>query len=373
MKIMTYGIEDIKEDMLDGFKRKQESTRIMKYQDDEVVIEDFYYFNEWSKDKLRSKVEELKKIVNCGGNLLIAYDEKKDEIAGFATLEGDFIDEDRKIIEMQYLHISLDYRAQGLGRRLFSEIKLLARKRGANKIIIGTIPAIETQKFYEKMGCEVLFDLNETLKAREPDEIQRISQVYPNVILASKSPRRRELLSRMINNFDIVIGVEDKIEECNPKDYVMKIAEGKARSIVNKLSDKHLIDTLIIASDTVVVVDNAILGKPKSKEEAMEMLKKLSGRSHYVYTGVTLIYINDKTGKISWCRNFYDETEVRFAEISKNEILDYISSENVMDKAGAYSIQGIAGKFIDSIVGDYYNVMGLPMSKLYKTLKIELF
>jgi len=373
MKIMNYGIKDIKEDMLDGFVRKQESTRIMKYEGNHVIIEDFYYFNEWNHKKLNKKVIEFRKIVECGGNLIVAYDEIKDKVAGFSTLEAKFIDDERKIIEMQYLHVSSEYRAKGLGKRLFSETRLLARKRGAEKIIIGTIPAIETQNFYEKMGCQILYDLNDVLKKREPDEIQRITDVYPNVILASKSPRRKELLGRIFNRFDIMTGVEHDIEKCKPTEYVMKLAKGKAESVVEKLKEKNCVDTLVIGSDTVVVVDNEILGKPKDENQAEKMLNKLSARIHCVYTGVSFIYINGDGNEIKWSRSFYEKTEVKFSNIDKNEIKDYICQENVMDKAGAYSIQGIAGKFIECISGDYYNVMGLPLSKVYKELKSELF
>lgn len=182
------------------------------------------------------------------------------------------------------------------------------------------------------------------------------------VILASGSPRRRELLKEIISDFEIMVADCDESvsDGISPDAAVMILSERKA----NAVHEKFGCEGLIIASDTVVALDNRILGKPADKEDAFRMLRGLSGRSHYVYSGVCIFDTATDTKDV-----FFEKTEVVFSDISDDEIYDYIESGEPMDKAGAYGIQGLAGKFISSINGDYYNVVGLPLSALYKHMK----
>lgn len=182
-------------------------------------------------------------------------------------------------------------------------------------------------------------------------------------ILASASARRQELLKRIITDFDIIVSeFEEKNVEFkgNVNRYVEEIALGKASAILNNISD----DSIVISADTVVSFDKNILGKPKDEEDAFKMLKMLSGNTHEVYSGVCVI--NNKTKDIL-CDSF--KTEVTFSEISDDRIKKYIQSGNPLDKAGSYGIQDEAGVFVESIKGDYYNVVGLPLNGTYKMIE----
>lgn len=179
------------------------------------------------------------------------------------------------------------------------------------------------------------------------------------VILASKSPRRKELLLRLIPSFSIV---DSTIEETypstlKPTQIPVYLAIKKAKNIVQNFPD-----ALIIAADTIVCIDHQILGKPKDQEDAKKMMQCLSGRTHQVITGVCLL-----KGK-QMC-HFFCKTAVKFSKMSEEEINDYVLHADIYDKAGAYAIQKEASKFIVSIQGDYYNVVGLPIHKLYQKLK----
>ena len=182
------------------------------------------------------------------------------------------------------------------------------------------------------------------------------------IILASNSPRRRELLETLGLKFEIV---PDNTPEpmdgaLSPQDTVMFLAKFKGDNIAEKLKDD---DVIIISADTVVAIEDRILGKPKTHEEAFEMLSMLSGKAHSVYTGV---YIREKaSGKSA---NFYEKTEVYFKNLDINEIKDYINSGEPMDKAGAYGIQNFGSLFVEKISGDYFNVVGLPLCHLGKEL-----
>lgn len=181
-------------------------------------------------------------------------------------------------------------------------------------------------------------------------------------VLASSSERRQELLKRIVNDFDIVVGDfnEDSINfNGNIEEYVINLAKGKALSVKKCLE----YDAFIIAGDTVVVLENEILGKPKNEKEAFDMLKSLSNKTHRVYSGIVVLnsYNNNIEEKAIY-------TEVTMSELSDKEILEYIKSGEPMDKAGAYGIQGLGGVFIEKINGCYYNVVGLPLN----TLKIML-
>ncbi|MDO4607796.1 MAG: Maf family protein [Clostridia bacterium] len=179
-------------------------------------------------------------------------------------------------------------------------------------------------------------------------------------VLASKSPRRKELLELLDIDFDIVSADID--ETVNPSlpivDEISRLSYEKAFAVSDMLSS----DTVIISADTVVELDGKILGKPDDKNDALKMLKALSDNTHNVITCVTVM-CGDKhlTEAVT--------TKVTFRKISNTEITDYIKTEESMDKAGAYGIQGRASKFVSHIDGDYFNVVGLPVCTLSLMLK----
>ncbi|MBQ6819970.1 MAG: Maf-like protein [Clostridium sp.] len=181
-------------------------------------------------------------------------------------------------------------------------------------------------------------------------------------ILASASERRQELLHRIIKNFTIKTSSFDEssiIFDGDVEKYVINLATGKASNIREGLNENFI----IIAGDTVVVLDGKVLGKPKNEEDAYKMLKELSGKTHRVYSGIVVINMyNNKVEKSS----IY--TEVKMGEMTDVEILDYIKTGEPMDKAGSYGIQGYGGVFVEEIRGCYYNVVGLPLNLLNKML-----
>lgn len=182
------------------------------------------------------------------------------------------------------------------------------------------------------------------------------------IILASQSPRRRELLKLIDIPFflrDIEISEEIYKEE-KPQDYVLRMAETKAEE-----GAKSEENSLVIGADTIVCVDNEILGKPRDQEDAVRILKKIKGRKHLVYTGVSL---NKRKGEK--VHSFVEETEVQFADMTDKEILDYIATGEPLDKAGAYGIQDKGALFVKGIKGCFYNVMGLPIRRVYEELNI---
>lgn len=182
-------------------------------------------------------------------------------------------------------------------------------------------------------------------------------------ILASASERRKDLLSRIVSNFEVKISNfdEGKVEvSTNIENYVKTLAEGKAKDVALNCDN----DSIIIGADTIVVIGDNILGKPKDKNHAFQMLKLLSNNVHRVYSGVAVIN-NQKNIMKSEC--LY--TEVYFSEISDDEIWRYIESGECLDKAGAYGIQGYGGVFAEKINGCYYNVVGLPLNLLNKMIK----
>ena len=182
-------------------------------------------------------------------------------------------------------------------------------------------------------------------------------------ILASASERRKDLLSRIVSNFEVKISNfdEEKVEvSTNIENYVKSLAEGKAKDVALNCDN----DSIIIGADTIVVIGDNILGKPKDKNHAFQMLKLLSNNVHRVYSGVAVIN-NQKNIMKSEC--LY--TEVYFSEISDDEIWRYIESGECLDKAGAYGIQGYGGVFAEKINGCYYNVVGLPLNLLNKMIK----
>ena len=181
--------------------------------------------------------------------------------------------------------------------------------------------------------------------------------------LASASPRRRELLEQIGETFEVLPAVG---EECSTKEKPWEVAEElseqKALEIERKLQEEECV---IVGADTVVSCDGSVLGKPKDEEHAKEMLRRLQGRSHEVYTGVTLvIHMNGEQRKIT-CS---EKTEVTMYPMDEAQIQTYVETGEPMDKAGSYAIQGKCAVYIEKITGDYNNVVGLPVAKIYQTL-----
>lgn len=178
------------------------------------------------------------------------------------------------------------------------------------------------------------------------------------IILASGSERRQELLKRIIKDFNVMVSDFDENSiafEGDCIEYVKKLSLGKAQTIANKVE----FSSLVIGCDTIVYHKDRVLGKPKNEEEAFDMLMSISGDKHKVFSGISIIDTN--TNKIV---QDYVSTEVYFSKLSKEQIDKYIKSGEPMDKAGAYGIQGYGGIFVEKIHGCYYNVVGLPLSKL---------
>ena len=203
-----------------------------------------------------------------------------------------------------------------------------------------------------------LAEKNEKRKEAERKE-KPITELFPKLVLASASPRRQELIQLLGLRAEIhPSGIAEDVTEADPSLLVQKLAFRKAEDVAKQYPK----DYLVVGADTVVFFENRILGKPKNEEDAYRMLSALSGRAHQVYTGVSLHFQGKKMG-------FYEKTEVQFARLTEREIWDYIESKEPMDKAGAYGIQGRFAPFVKGIAGDYYNVMGLPLARLYQALK----
>lgn len=186
-----------------------------------------------------------------------------------------------------------------------------------------------------------------------------------NIILASASPRRRELLAQAGYEFEIQVSHKEELyTSTQPDEIVKELALLKARDIAEQNQAKSLI---VIGADTVVAHKGAILGKPKSGEDAFEMIKGFQGDKHQVYTGVAILDY-DKDGK-ERVVNHAVKTDVYVNPMTDEEIWNYIESDNVMDKAGSYGIQSGFAVHIEKIEGDYFNVVGLPVSYIYQVLK----
>ena len=178
-------------------------------------------------------------------------------------------------------------------------------------------------------------------------------------ILASASPRRQELLKYIVPDFDIIpADIDETLPEGTQAD---KAAEYLSVKKAEHIAARHP-DSLVIGSDTVVIIDGEILGKPSDEKDAERMLKKLSGQVHTVVTGVCLS-MNGRS------ESFSKETKVRFYPLSDKEISDYIATGEPMDKAGAYGIQGFGSVLIEGIEGDFFNVMGLPVASLKRKME----
>lgn len=179
------------------------------------------------------------------------------------------------------------------------------------------------------------------------------------IILASKSPRRKELFKYITNNF---ISVESNIDETYDKNLPQEeiasyLSLQKAKSICNEYPDD-----IIIGCDTIVSIGKKILGKPKDDLDAYNMLKELSNKTHQVITGVTIIYKY-------YVDSFSSITDVTFYELNDDEIKEYVNTKEPLDKAGSYAIQGYGSRFVKSIKGDYFTIVGLPIAEIYHRLK----
>lgn len=182
------------------------------------------------------------------------------------------------------------------------------------------------------------------------------------IILASASPRRRELLHQIDLEPEIIpSAIEEKITKTEPDLVVMELSEQKAMDVAETCRGTK---AFVIGADTVVAFGGRILGKPHSEEEAFEMISSLQGNTHQVYTGVTVI--DCQTGARE---TFAERTEVQVYPMEDGEIRNYIATKEPMDKAGAYGIQGRFAAYIQGIHGDYNNVVGLPVGRVYQTLK----
>ncbi len=180
------------------------------------------------------------------------------------------------------------------------------------------------------------------------------------IVLASGSPRRKELLEMMGLEFEICPAKSEESVEpgLSAEETVMSLARAKAREVAAAFPA----GTAVIAADTIVWAEGKILGKPKDRNDAVQMLEMLSGRTHSVFTGICVI-CDDVTVVGA------EETEVCFRRLSRREIETYVETGEPMDKAGAYGIQGKASVFVEGIKGDYFNVMGLPLCRLGEILK----
>lgn len=188
------------------------------------------------------------------------------------------------------------------------------------------------------------------------------------VILASGSPRRKEILEQCGISFVIQKSdAEEVITKEAPNEAVMELSKQKAYDVQKQITRKN---TVLIAADTVVANGDKILGKPSDKEDACRMIKSIQGHDHSVYTGVTLLIQDEETTKGAVQElTFYEETKVEILPMNDEEINDYVASGEVYDKAGAYAIQGAFASYVKGIQGDYYNVVGLPISRILRELK----
>lgn len=187
-----------------------------------------------------------------------------------------------------------------------------------------------------------------------------------DIILASASPRRQELLKQIDLEYKVVVSQADESYEpsLSPDKVVEVLSEKKAKAVVEGLSLNK--PTVVIAADTIVAEDNNILGKPKDELDAQRMLLSLSGKAHQVYTGVTMVFINgDSTEYVT----FSDCARVYFRSLDVGEIKSYIATGEPLDKAGAYGIQEKGAILVEKIEGDYYTIVGLPLVRVYTELK----
>lgn len=212
-----------------------------------------------------------------------------------------------------------------------------------------------------------------------------------NIILASQSPRRQEILSLGGYEYKVCVSSAEEqippeeLENLTPQELVEKLARVKAEDVYRRSCSKNMEastpdnqaadsveEITVIGADTVVAVDGRVLGKPRTEDEAYEMLSLLEGRTHDVFTGVCILWTNPDTPAEIQGNTFHCHTKVTFYPMTEEEINNYVATGDCMDKAGAYGIQSGAAKYIQGIEGDYLNVVGLPLSKIYHVLNEKL-
>lgn len=182
------------------------------------------------------------------------------------------------------------------------------------------------------------------------------------IVLASGSPRRKELLALLGWEFDILPAEQEEIiRGSTPADIVMELSLQKALEVSARTQE----EMLVIGADTMVALSNQVMGKPEDEAQACHMLQKLQGQIHQVYTGVTLVY---GSGQRREQYTFYERTNVEMYPMTQEQIQDYVRTGEPMDKAGAYAIQGIAARYVKQIQGEYNNVVGLPVARLYQEM-----
>lgn len=192
------------------------------------------------------------------------------------------------------------------------------------------------------------------------------------IILGSASPRRRELLAQIGAEFEVRVSNKEEVYHSNvPEEIVKELALMKAENVAEELAEENpagvVKSTVVIGADTIVVLDGEILGKPADEADAVRMLNGLQGRRHDVYTGVAVLDYDENGEKHVY--NYPVGTAVYVNEMTEEEICAYVETKDPLDKAGAYGIQGRFAAHIDRIEGDYYNVVGLPVSRVYRTLR----
>ena len=211
------------------------------------------------------------------------------------------------------------------------------------------------------------------------------------IILASQSPRRQEILSLGGYEYEVCVSSAEEqippeeLENLTPQELVEKLARVKAEDVYRRNCSKNMEkstrdnqaadsveEITVIGADTVVAVDGCVLGKPKTEDEAKQMLARLSGRTHDVFTGVCILWTDSDTQEEIHGNTFHCHTKVTFYPMTEEEIDNYGATGDCMDKAGAYGIQSGAAKYIQGIEGDYLNVVGLPLSKIYHVLREKL-
>ena len=211
------------------------------------------------------------------------------------------------------------------------------------------------------------------------------------IILASQSPRRQEILSQGGYEYKVCVSSAEEqippeeLENLTPQELVEKLARVKAedayrrncsKNMEKSTTDNQAADSVeeitVIGADTVVAVDGCVLGKPKTEDEAKQMLARLSGRTHDVFTGVCILWTDSDTQEEIHGNTFHCHAKVTFYPITEEEIDNYVATGDCMDKAGAYGNQSGAAKYIQGIEGDYLNVVGLPLSKIYHVLREKL-
>lgn len=188
------------------------------------------------------------------------------------------------------------------------------------------------------------------------------------IILASASPRRKELLKQIGMEYEVIpCQKEEKMTKSLPCEIVQELSCQKAEEVCSLLTKRGEEAFTVIGADTVVSFMDMVMGKPKSKEEACEMLNRLQGNVHQVYTGVTVC--SKEKNESAIFHTFYEKTDVSMYPMSSEEVSAYVESGEPMDKAGAYGIQGRCAAYIQGICGDYNNVVGLPVGRLYQEMK----